>query len=349
MNRRVAAAAACWWLGIASGCEGGGPAEAVVALPEPAGPIALRVEGERVTATSVALVAAAQSLPPKEAAERALFDAVLAAHARRVLDGQRLEVLADTVLARALLVESWRELVRQPITDAELAEATEAFWVLYARPEGRRTAHAHVGVQPTDSPEVKAKARALAARVRAAVEPAVATARDQPPPTLPEEGAFETGAFARDPLFAAFRAAAQTVTADGVTILVQEVPSITRDNHQILRGWESTGPGFDLPYTEAAWNLSERGALSEVIETKFGFHVIVLLEVTPANLLDRAARAEALRERILTVRGKRFRRELLSRLEKETVPQLAANHEALLGMLDLGADPLAKEEGPTSP
>jgi parvulin-like peptidyl-prolyl isomerase len=72
-----------------------------------------------------------------------------------------------------------------------------------------------------------------------------------------------------------------------------------------------------------------------VVETPFGYHVIMLVEVTPAHRLSKAERLDALRAEILRVRGLRAKRALLEKLKADTKIDIASNQDALLGQIEV--------------
>jgi parvulin-like peptidyl-prolyl isomerase len=76
--------------------------------------------------------------------------------------------------------------------------------------------------------------------------------------------------------------------------------------------------------------LGERGALSEVFQTPFGFHVALLLERTPERKRSKAERLEGLKDEILVVRAKRAKRALLERLRADAGITLPTNVDAIL-------------------
>lgn len=335
---------------LAVGCGEDGP-RSPESLPVPSAPVAVQVEGEHVTATAIALIASELEVDPRAAVDLAVFDAALATAARRELDPREVHTLSSSVLARALAVEDWRELKARPILAEELEEATQAFWLDYARPEGRRTAHAVALVQPTDPPDVHARAENTAKRVLEAVRAPTAEATREKPTAVDPETAFAQGAFAKDPIYLAFSAAARAAVPEEVlpSVVIQELPSVARDGRQIVKGMAHDAPGFDAEFTRASWELTERGQLSGVVKSQFGYHVIVLLETTPANMATEAERRVALRDAIVEVRGKRQRRALLAKLEKATKIELAPNHEALLGQVRVQLDALARDDGKGAP
>ncbi len=313
---------------------GDGSSVSAPAVPTPGGVVALSVASERVTSSSIALIADKQGVSVTEATQMAIFDASLAAAARRDLDPAVIRALTKTVLARAAIFDDWQRMRDEPVTLAELEEATQIFWLDYALPEGRRSGHAVVQVKPEDPPEVHEAARAMANRILEAVTQPVADSKRRPKPRVSRESRFAPGAFKQDPLLRAFLGAAKALQkSTSFKIVAEELPAVGRDSRQIAQG-VATGASLDPAFTAAVWKLAERGQLSGVVRSSFGYHVIVLLEVTPANFVDEQQREEALRQRILSVRGKRSHRTLLEKLDASTKVELVPNHAALLGQIN---------------
>ena len=302
-------------------------------LPPPQGAVAVTVENERVTDTTIATIASAQNLDPAQAVERAVFDAVLAADARKRLDERTILTLTNTVLARAALTDDWRALKDKPITALELEEATEHHWLDYARPEGRRTGHAVLQVRP-DAPQVEHDAaRKLVEKLRDALVDTVQESKERPKPKLSDKKAFVVSAFADDPLYKAFEKAAKAFAkANGQRFRVEYLVPVAKESWQIAYDVQ-WGARFDPKYVEGAWKLSQRGDLSQVVKSASGYHVIVLLEVTPAKMVPEAERRAKLADYIRTLRATRHRAKLLERLRATTRIELVPNHAALLAQI----------------
>jgi hypothetical protein len=317
-----------WWhaassLAMALACTGETP-------PVQSGPLsgfAARVGPELVAKETIGRIAAAQNLGPEEARHRAIAVALFAAAARDDLDERAIRHAENRALAWALLGEIWAEAQVAPIRGDELAEATASHWTRYDRPAAHRTIHALVKVEGG----ARDDARALAERIREAVAPAAALARAEPAPNLDEE-AFLTGSGAAqlDPAQALFeRSAKEAAPGDG-RLVVEMLPPVARDGTIVATGTPPENRRFDPIFAEAAADLQARGALSEVVESPFGFHVVMLLGIVAEKRVSAAERRIALRAEIMRVRGLRAQRALLERLSRERPIDVARNHAAIL-------------------
>jgi peptidyl-prolyl cis-trans isomerase C len=306
--------AAAALLALAMGC-GQGSAPARPATGELPPGVVARVGAVDVTADRVGRIAAARGVDPASARDLAVRDTLLA----RAATAQGLDATTDVrlsvenELARRLLRKVLAEARAQPPTEAELAEAAARRWLDVDRPEGSRTVHAIVLVDPARDDEAKmARARALAEVVRAAVLPVSERAATLPPVEgAPPSSARLTADDDPDPLSAAFRRAAATVRADGgLTVRIEPLATVAADGRLLAPGGE-----FYLPeFARAAAALPARGALSPVVTSPAGLHVILLLERTPALVLTGAARVARLRDDIVNERARAADRQLLASL-----------------------------------
>jgi peptidyl-prolyl cis-trans isomerase SurA len=61
-----------------------------------------------------------------------------------------------------------------------------------------------------------------------------------------------------------------------LAVLYSEEPAAARTGGEL--GFRSKGEGLDLDYVKAAWALKNKGDVSRIVETKFGYHIIQLIE-----------------------------------------------------------------------
>ncbi len=101
--------------------------------------IVAEVGPEKIADETVARIAGVEGVPPRVALDRAISDALLAAAAKADLPTWRVASAQRRALAHALLQSLWVQARQEPITEAELAEATQVRWTHYDRPEGYRT------------------------------------------------------------------------------------------------------------------------------------------------------------------------------------------------------------------
>lgn len=300
--------------------------------------IVAEVGDDAITSETVGRIMAARGVERRAALDAAIRDAVLAAGARADLDPSVARSAERRVLAHALMRALWLESKEGPITDAELQEATEVRWTAYDRPRGFRTVHTVVQV-PRDAPEdVRRRAEEHAERLREALEPIAEQARREPAPELDEDAMFRPVAPHPDSIVAAWKDAVDAVDHGDLDVLAQPLPPITAEGRPIDHTNPLNPNLFDEEFTRQAAAMSRRGDLTGVFRSYAGFHVAMLLEITPARRLGREERLEALHDEILRVRGLRARRALLERLREGSPIERPMNVDALLSLVRIELD-----------
>jgi hypothetical protein len=304
----------------------------------PSGVVA-RVDSLDVVQGTVAAIAEQQQVPLERARQLAIYDALLARGARADLAPQVVTNAEDRVLARALLRLLWAEAEAAPITDAELSAATERHWTELDRPEGHRTVHAVVHADAEAKGDHHRRAMELAQRIREAVGPTTAVARSEPSPPRSEVETFTLGAGPADSAATAFIAAGQGVAAEGLKVDVQLLPPLGADHHPIERGNIRDSASYAADFTAAAKKLGVRGDLSDVIKSPFGYHVIMLLEITPAKHASKRECLELLEDEIRRLRGRQAREDLIGKLRKSHGVETATNADALTAHIRIAEMP----------
>ncbi len=268
----------------------------------PAGVIA-SVGAENIARVTVERIAAAESVTPSVARDRAISEALFAAGARDAFRARPLApVLERAAAARALLDGMKAEaLARGAPTDAEVAQLTELRWVELDRPESARTTHA---VALVKSPEEDAKARAVAEQIATAVH-----------------GVTDPAEFMR---------IANAVPHAGVEVRAERLPAVTADG----RAFDPDKPNanadahFDPDFANAALRLAV-GEISAPVKSAFGYHVILCEARLPALSIPLEQRRALLRDEVLKSRAEREKQELLARLAAATPIQISRASDEL--------------------
>lgn len=321
--KRAALLAAC--LLLVSSCEAPAPpSPPSPPSPPPSGPLegaAARVGGALIGNEQVARIASAQRISPAAARDLAIRDALFASEARaRGLDADPSVQLAEEALLARVLVQEIAAAAeaRGPVTDAELDEVTARHWAELDRPDAARTVHAVVTLKKGAPPDARAAALALAEAIRAAVSKAsdVAAAGPAPAPGGPEDAAVK-----------AFRDAANAVPRGDREVRVEALPPVVADGRVVSEG----GGRFDEAYARAALQLARRGDVSPVVETPFGFHVLLLLERVPGRTVPREERRRMVRDEVMSTRARTEKEKLLAGLRSSVA--IHRDVDALLALV----------------
>jgi hypothetical protein len=293
-------------------CDRAPPAP-VASAALPPGAVA-RVGSIVITADLVARIAAAQRTSIEEARDAAVRDALFAQAAldRGLAQTREVDRQITAELARVMLHRVLAEARKAPPTEDELAAAAKRRWLDVDRPEGSRVVHAVVRCDPQkDDDAKKASARAVAEAIRAAALPISERASTMPlPEGAPLPSVRQRPSDDPDPLSAAFRKAAALVPSRGLEVTIEPLPAAAADGRVLA----PNGGNLDTIFTRAAAAIPARGGLSPIVETNYGYHVILLLERTPAQVLQGEARTARLLADIVNERARAADKQLLARL-----------------------------------
>mgnify|MGYP000846924136 CR=1 FL=1 len=281
--------------------------------------VVARVGEQRIAASTVERIAAAQALAPRDARKLAIADALFAAEAQaRALD-VGLGFQLRTALARAALDELVASVRAEgPPTDAELAVWTERLYYSLDRPESFRTVHVVVRVPPEAEASKWAAAEAVAEAVARRVAPSAQLARETP---------SGTPAGPADPVEQRFLELARDTPADGFELVVEPLPPVAADGLTVQP--EGRQP-FDAAFVREATSLEARGSLSRPFRSAFGWHVVLLLEKLPAVRVPLEERRRLLAADVWDERIRARRAALLTQLRAEVPIEIERSADKLL-------------------
>jgi hypothetical protein len=294
----------CWWAAFA--CQPGAEvAPLPLAATLPPG-VAARVGTDDVPVALIESMVSRQGITPVSARDRAIDDALFAAEARAGLgDDPWVRRAEDAVLAAALVTElAEQSRDAGPITDPEIAWATERRWREFDRPAAARTVHAVVLLK---DPSQEEAGRVLAERIAVSVRGV----------SVPE----------------AFLQKARDVPAGALEVRAEALPAIAADGREVdPSAPPEQEPGhFDLAFAKAANALTHVGDQSPVVRTSFGLHVILLTERLAEHRPSLAERRQLLAADVLSERARRLFDDTLVRLRARepvevlpTAPELTA-------------------------
>lgn len=255
--------------------------------------VVARVGPTDIAQQTVERIASAQQLSAGKALDKAVPDALFALEASLRLPSEVRAANERAALARALLETLERAAEdRGPASETEIQGITAERWVDFDRPVSVRVSHA-VALRPKSGDPNRARA------VAEAIQQAVRGIREQE----------------------AFLRAARAVPAGDVQVRAERLPYLTPDGRGISTERDrprSPAGGFDLEFSQAANQLRAPGDQSPIVETRFGYHVILLEDRLPERRVPERDRRQALFPEVLSRRADSLRRELVSELKATT-------------------------------
>jgi hypothetical protein len=294
------------------------------------GDVVARVGDELITESAVLRIAKAQHLGPRQALDRAIFDALAAQEARSsgLAESRRPELTGALArrLSADLLVESE---AKGPVTLEEIGKQVERDWFTVARPRSVVTVHAVVRVAPDADPSKWEEATALASRIREAVLPAAEAARAKPGPALEWSNRNQ---LPDDPAAAVFLERAESVAAQGFEVVRQRLDPVAADGLTVTPKYRDT---FDPDFVKRVTTMEKRGDLSEPFRSSAGVHVVLALDWLPASELRPEELLERYRPEALDLRARARAAELRAALEPTTKVEIDRAVDALLEQVRL--------------
>jgi hypothetical protein len=209
-------------------------------------------------------------------------DSLLAESARAgALHASRVRQVERAVLARGLLESIYKKAreLGEP-TEHELQELSSERWTEFDRPAAAQTTHFVVRTKEGQS---TTSAGLLARRLAVAVHGCKTS----------EEFKSIVGAFPKE---------------NGLEVVVESLPPVTADGRSLQLNSEEqvlgAGPSFDQKFAQVANSLTREGEQSEIVHTRFGFHVIRLDRKIPPQQASIEIRREKLTDDVYLRRSR---------------------------------------------
>lgn len=237
-------------------------------------PVVARVDGVPIPVSAVARRAALAGVPADTAVAGLIDQELLVLEARRRgydADQDVVEAVRRASV-RVLLERTFeRDFTPDMVTDSQLRELYDQQRYRFVHPERRTVVHALAASQSGATSEERAQSRAWAERL----------ASDMPSTPLSPE---------------AFEALANRQPAEGVRVVVERLTTV-RHGHTVE------------PFARETFALERPGSTSAPVETEFGYHVIYLVSIEPAeNHAFSEVRARLLRDAWPDLRRQAFER-----------------------------------------
>jgi hypothetical protein len=266
---------------------------ACTAADRPGTETGITVGGDPISVAVVQEVARARGLSPAAASSLVALDTL---HGRAVMDRQPelASYLRRVALARALSLQTIRGAREKgDAGEEELERFTQLHWWELDRPVSSRVTHVVVRVPEGDD---RTKARVVATRLSHALRKAGNKER--------------------------FREIAEAADGEGFELKVEDLKPVTPDG----RVYDPSQPPrlgarpqrYAQAFAEGANAIANLGEVSDVVETSFGFHVLLLTERLADQRVAADERRRRLRAEIESYRARETERRLLDAARANT-------------------------------
>jgi len=266
-------------LAMSAGCRGTSPQESKVDRAALGGDLVARVGAVPLNLAGIASAMTDSDLSRDEALAKLLDTHVVGYWAMRGgLEGSRRNTVQRSLLARAILAQVENQ-TRVPTTasEVELNEETQLRWFELDRPVAFRLAHFVVKTEKAN----ESQARDLAQRIALAVK-----------------GITEAKQFVEK---------ARSIPSGGLSVVAEQLTPVTADGRTFQTdptGKPVSDAGkFDQDFARAAFRLERQGDQSQLIRTRFGFHVLLLVERVDGYTMPIEQRTSLLLPDIMRRRG----------------------------------------------
>ena len=262
---------------------------------EISGDVVSRVDGSAIGTHEVERLAQVGNLPPSAALSRLQAERLLGQEAKS--RGYERRSQTELIAREALVQELLVDAVEPVQVDpAEIEAAYQAQKGRFNQPEKRRGAH-----------------------VLAVPDPAGGVTAEQSAEAFIQE-TIRALLYSRD--VEATLAAASGSSAPNFKVAVQELPLAANDGT------------FVPEFSRALFSIRAPGVVPDVVKTQFGYHAILVREITPPKNDPQSVAFETLRREIAAGKQAQRLEALLSDLRKRTPVKFAKDAQKILATLD---------------